>query len=381
VLLILAIVLAFVALGTLGVLIEGYRATPSLADVEPALRSASPRVSIVVAARDEVQAVADAARSLLAQQYPDIEVVIVDDRSTDGTSAVLDALAKEEPRLCVVHLDSVPTGWLGKTHALHRGAAAASGELLLFTDGDVMLHAETVARAVAFMLDRGADHLTLGPDLDARSVPLALVVNFFIMSFMLFQRPWRAVDPKSRDHIGIGAFNLVRREAYERAGGHERVRLRPDDDLKLGKALKASGARQLFANGKGFVTVEWYRSLGEMTRGLRKNAFAGMEYRVGVAALAVLSLLVLHVLPFVLVWTSEGLTRWLFAITCLALMAAYAYSAQLHQSRPWLVIFYPLAALVFAWIFARNVVLTLIEGGIEWRGTKYALRDLKRNRV
>lgn len=376
---VLAILVAFVALGALAMLVEGGRAIPELAHA-PAPAS-HPRVSIVLAARDEVRGVEGAVRSLLAQAYPALEVVAVDDRSADGTREVLDRLAAAEPRLRVVHVTELPPGWLGKTHALQRGAEAATGELLLFTDADVVMRDDAVSRAVGLLQARGADHVAAGPSLESPTVPLALVVNFFIMAFVLFQRPWRAVNPRSADHIGIGAFNLVTRAAYARAGGHERVALRPDDDLKLGKAIKLAGGRQLFASGRGVMTVEWYATLGEMVRGLRKNSFAGMEYSVARFVGAALAVLLVHVLPFALVWTSGGVERIAWAVACLALMTAYFASAAAARSRPWLALLYPVAALLFLWIFARNVVLTLREGGIEWRGTRYALEELKRNRV
>lgn len=376
---ILAIVVAFLALGGLAMLVDGARGIPELADA-PA-PTATPRVSVVFAARDERRAVEAAVRSLLAQDYPDFEVVAVNDRSADGTGEVLGGLAADEPRLRVAHVTELPAGWLGKTHALARGAEAATGELLLFTDADVVMRADTLTRAVGLLEARAADHVAAGPGLASPTLPLALVVNFFTMAFLLFQRPWRAVNPRSRDHIGIGAFNLVRRSAYDRAGGHARVALRPDDDLKLGKALKLSGASQLFASGRGVMEVEWYATLGEMTRGLRKNSYAGMEYSAWRFAGAVAACLLLHVAPFVAVWVTEGVARVAWGVAAIALMTAYWATARAANSRTWLALLYPVAGLLFTWIFARNVVLTMIEGGIEWRGTRYSLDELRKNVV
>lgn len=380
--LLLAAITLAVALGAFGMIIQGHRATPDL-DAHPPLGddTGAPSVSIVVAARDEARSVETSVLSLLSQEYSRLEVVVVDDRSTDGTGAILDRLAVTEPRLRAVHVDVLPPGWLGKTHALARGAEIASGEILLFSDADVILDPLAISRAVSMLEARGLDHLAVGPRMISATVPLALVVNFFVMSFMLFQRPWRAADPRSRDHVGIGAFNLVRRSAYLRAGGHERVALRPDDDIKLGKAIKKSGGRQLFAGARRSVTVEWYRSLPEMADGLRKNVYAGMEYRASSAVGATLATLYLHIMPFVMVPLSDGLARVVWIATCLALMGAYAFSAARHRSRPWLAILFPVAALIFAWIFVRNVVLTIAEGSIEWRGTRYSLEELRRNIV
>lgn len=377
-----AFILLVVSLGALAQLLTGYRLTPTLASQPPlGAERRAPRVSIVVAARDEARAVEAAVQSLLRQDYPDLEVVAVDDRSSDGTGEVLDRLAAAEPRLRVAHVVELPAGWLGKTHALEQGARAATGDLLLFTDADVVLERTALSRAVALMEARGVDHLAVGPGLHIPSAWLALVVNFFMLSFLLFQRPWRAANPRSRDHIGIGAFNLVRRSAYERAGGHARVALRPDDDVKLGKALKQTGARQLFADGRGFATVEWYRTVGEMTEGLRKNSFAGMEYRISAAIGATIATLLLHLAPFVGLVFAHGVARAMFGAVCAILVGAYFTTAWMHRTRPWLALFYPVAALLFLWIFVRNVALTVIEGGITWRGTRYSLEELRKNVV
>ncbi|HYD50971.1 MAG TPA: glycosyltransferase family 2 protein, partial [Gemmatimonadaceae bacterium] len=328
----IALLVLVLVLGAFGILVEGHRAIPRLEDVEPR-PAGTPRVSIVFAARDEAHGIERAARSLLAQAYPELEVVAVDDRSTDGTGEALDRLARVAPGLRVVHLRELPAGWLGKTHGLARGAQAATGELLLFTDGDVVLEPTTVARAVALLEARGVDHLAVGPEVEVRGVALALVMNFFVLGFAFFQRPWRAVNPRSADHIGIGAFNLVRRAAYERAGGHERVRLRPDDDVKLGKALKQSEARQLFASGRGFVRVEWYRSVREMTSGLRKNSFAGFEYRLSSVIGGLLVLLAINVLPFVMAFVAGGVARLVWIASCLLLMWMYAATAAQQRNR------------------------------------------------
>ena len=375
-----ALVFFLFALGAFALLLQGSRSIPLLETIEPALVEA-PRVSIVVSSRDEERAIEGAVRSLLRQDYPDLEIVAVDDSSTDATGAVLQRVSREEPRLHVVQLTELPAGWLGKTHGLARGAAAATGDWLLFTDGDVHLERTALSRAMTLVQQRGADHLAIGPDLDIRRYSLALLVNFFIMSFMFFQRPWRAADPRSRAHIGIGAFNLVRRSTYERAGGHARVAMRPDDDLKLGKAIKASGGRQLFAGGRGFVSVEWYRSVREMTEGLRKNSFAGMEYRLSAAVGAIAALLLFYVLPFAMPFVTEGVSRLVWIAGCAIHVGTYAAIAKSQRSHAWLALFFPLAALLFAWVFARNVFLTVRDGAIEWRGTRYSLAELKKNVV
>lgn len=378
--LVLAVSIALVAVAALLQLAWGYLNIPSLRDAPPAGPSA-PRVSIVVAARDEERHIAAAVTALLRQRYPSYELIVVDDRSRDRTPEILAPLARLHERLRVVRVDELPAGWLGKNHALHAGAGHATGEHILFADADVMLREDALARAVRLMQAERVDHLAVAPVMILPTWPLALVVNYFMMWFLLYLRPWRARDPRSRTFMGIGAFNLVRAKAYRAAGGHAAIALRPDDDIMLGKLLKQSGYRQLLAYGETEVSVEWYRSLGELARGFRKNAFAGLRYSVALALFAVIGNLVLAVAPFVLVWLTHGPERASYAIAAVSQMIAYAGPPFQQRSRRWLALLYPLASILFTGILAAAVLRTLRRRGIEWRGTAYSLDDLRSNRV
>jgi len=377
-----AAALALVGVAALVQLAWGYLSIPSLADVPPLPdTAAAPRVSIIVAARDEERHIDAAVRALARQSYPDYEIIVVDDRSTDATPRVLAHVQASEPHLQIVRVDDLPDGWLGKNHALHVGAQRARGELLLFADGDVIFRSDALSRAVRLLHASRSDHLAVAPDVVAPSARLALVVNYFMMWFLLYLRPWRARDPNTRAYIGIGAFNLVRRDAYLAVGGHARIALRPDDDLMLGKVLKSAGKRLLLASGEGLVSVEWYRTLGELARGFRKNAFAGLHYSVALTVLAVIGQITLAVWPFVAVALTGGGERALYAVAALAQVGAYAGAATAQRARPWLALFYPLAAILFVVILVAAVTRTLARRGIEWRGTRYPLDALRANRV
>jgi len=373
-------ILAFFAVGALLQLAWGYLHIPSLADAPP-LASGGPRVSVIVAARDEERHIETAVASLLRQDYGDLELVVVDDRSTDRTPEILARLSATHPALRVVRVNALPPGWLGKNHALHTAAAGATGELLVFADADVVMAPDALSRAVRLFRTLRADHLAIGPDFALPTWPLALVVNYFMMWFMLYLRAWRVSDPKSSAFIGIGAFNMVSATAYRRVDGHTRIRLRPDDDLMLGKLLKISGFRQSIASASGLMSVEWYASLTEMAVGFRKNAFAGMNYSLVVAIGGVFANLALCVWPFVAVWLTHGAERALYAAAALAQMVAYAGPALVQRTRPWLALLYPFAALAFVAILTAAVSRTLRRGGIEWRGTSYPLDELRANRI
>ena len=340
-----------------------------------------PRVSVIVAARDEGPHIERALQSLIAQRYGALEIIAIDDRSADDTGAILDRMASREPRLRALHVTELPAHWLGKNHALHTGAAIATGEYLLFTDADVVFAPDALARAVAYARARGIDHLTLGPELDSPGLWLTLVVNFFSLGFLLYYRPWHAEDPKRQEHIGIGAFNLVRTSLYRGFGGHSRIALRPDDDIKLGRLVKLAGGRQVVAGGIGTIRVRWYSTVGELARGLRKNTFAGLNYNLPLAIGAIIMQLVVNVWPFAALFVTSGAVWWLNAVAALLLMSMYALVAYGGGAKPWLAIGYPIAALIFVYIVVSAIWYTVSRGGIEWRGTFYSLDELRRNTV
>jgi glycosyltransferase involved in cell wall biosynthesis len=235
---------------------------------------------VILAARDEERSVGESVTSLLAQDYPGtLEVIAVNDRSTDRTGGILDELATRYPgRLRVSNVESLPAGWLGKTHALYAGAGEAKGEWLLFTDADVDFSPGCVTRAVRYATENGLDHLTLPPEIVCKSVLLRSFVASFTVVFEMTQRPWRVRDPGTREHVGVGAFNLIRKEAYEQIGTHRAISMRPDDDMKLAKLVKRHGFKQGVAYGVGLIGVEWHQTLPEAVRGLSKSMFPGVDY-------------------------------------------------------------------------------------------------------
>lgn len=354
-----------------------------LRDADPAtLPRPAPKVSVVVAARDEELHLREAMRSVLALVYPALEIVAVDDRSTDRTGAVLDELAATDPRLRVIHVTELPAGWLGKNHALHLAAQAADGEWVLFTDADVFLAPDTLDRAVAFAEAERLDHLVLGPRPIGGTLGMRTLLSFFALGFALDTRPWRAREPGRPEHTGIGAFNLVRRRVLAELGFHARLPLRPDDDIKLGKLIKDTGHRQEFMEGGDAVTVEWYRSAGEMIKGLEKNSFPFLDYSVARTLGAIVATAVVVHGPLLGLFLTSG---WAFALNlgavAIAIALAGATAVRTLSLPPWLALGYPLGALLMMVTIANSMVVTLAQGGVRWRGTLYPLAALKANRV
>lgn len=374
------IILAVTAFFGFG-LVRGSRSIRFLRQVPPDLSRPAPRVSVIAAARNEARHLREALGSLLALDYPDVEIILVNDRSEDDTGRILAELAAADPRLKVIEITELPPGWLGKNHALWTASRRASGELLLFTDADVVMAPSVLRRAVGLLYREGLDHLTVSPEMRMPGAFLNLFGASFLVFFSLFVRPWKVRDPGSRAHIGIGAFNLVREESYRRAGGHEAIRLRPDDDLKLGKIIKRHGLRQEFSYGIGLLSVEWYCSVMEAVRGLEKNTFAGADYRAWLVLGGVVALLAGSVWPHLALLVTAGPAWLVYAAIVVLNTLIYMDHCRLYGYPPWYALGYPLTAALFAFILLRTMILNLARGGICWRGTFYSLEELKRNRV
>jgi len=359
----------------------GTRRLERLEEQAPREPSGAPLVSLVVAARNEARGIEAAARSLLAQRYSPYEIIAVDDRSTDATGEILERLAAADGRLSVVHVRELPPGWLGKNHALAVGAAAARGAWLLFTDADVVMEPETVARAIGLAERRGLDHVAALPHFQMRGLLLQAFITYFVCWGLMILRPWKVRDPRSRRSAGVGAFNLVRATAYAKAGGHAPIRLRPDDDLKLGKILKRSGARSEVVLGTELISVEWYHSLGELITGLMKNSFSLVEYHAVLMLGGVPLYLGLGLGPLAALLLGRGALQWL-AGTAVAVQLGFLLwgTWKTRVPRP-SALLYPVISVLFAWIILRALVLNLAQGGIVWRGTFYPLSELRRNKV
>lgn len=379
------LILALVTLlGTLFIAVEllyGERRLQALRVTPSGGSGPWPLVSIVVAVRNEERHLHAAVTSLLRLDYPAYELIVVDDRSDDRTPVILAELANNFPQLKVLRVETLPMGWLGKNHALWQGSCRAAGELLLFTDGDIIMEGSVLTRAVNRLQSEGLDHLALTPRMTLPGTVLPILGLTFIFFFGIFTRPWRAADPQSPCHIGIGAFNLLRRSSYLAVGGHQTIALRPDDDLKLGKIIKKSGFRQNVAYAPEFLAVEWYASLGEAIQGLEKNTFAGCDYRVGMVVGGVAGQLLFGLWPYFALLLTGGVIWGVNLLIVLIFTGLLMRGAGLHGEKRGFAWGFPLGLSLFSWIMLRTMICNLYQGGIVWRGTFYPLEELRRNRI
>ena len=355
----------------------GSRTIAKLEDIPPLTSSGQPKVSVVIAACNEERGIEQALTSVLHQDYRDYEVIVVNDRSTDRTGEILHRMSQANPRLQLIAIHQLPPAWLGKNHALHQGAARASGSFLLFTDADVVMHPSVLSRAVRYALDYGVDHLAMPPRVVMKGALLNAFLGTFALIFNMYVQPWKARNPKSAKHVGIGAFNMVRTAVYRAVGGHQRISMRPDDDMKLGKLLKDEGYKQDFVIGIALISVEWYESFGQMVQGLMKNMFASVEYNAVLAIAGSAVQILMGVWPFAAIVLTRGWLQILNALIVATILILFSINARSVGVRRIYALTYPLAVLAFCYILLRSMTVTLWTGGINWRGTHYPLSQLR----
>jgi glycosyltransferase involved in cell wall biosynthesis len=336
--------------------------------------AAAPRVSIVVAARDEAEGIEASVRGFLAQRGVPIEVVVASDRSADGTVAIVERLAAEDPRVRLVEITTLPERWLGKTHALHLGAEAATGDWLLFTDADCHLSPDVIARALRVASRDQVDHVALTPS------PIEATIGGYAWHYVFLAGliDWfaRANQDHPGGYVGFGAFNLVRTSTYRAFGGHEALRLTVLDDVRLGLLVRRAGGRCRGFLGGADTRCHWGTTLAQGIRLTEKNYFAAVNYS---------GALVWGIGLFVaLLWIGVGValmsgTILGVAAVCsggLLALPAIVFSRRLR----WPLVPALLAPFVHslaAYAVVRSAILTWRRGGVQWRDTFYPLSDLR----
>ncbi len=337
-----------------------------------------PRVSVIVAARDEAERIETTVQRLLGQRDVDLELIVVDDRSVDGTGEILARLSRDDARLRVLRVDALPDGWIGKCHALQTGGAAAGGDWILFTDADMWLAPDLIARAVRAAETERADHVSLFPH--QREVRLSGRVAGLLFSMLLFGNAAGVNRDRKRAFFGVGAFNLVRSEAYRALGGHEPLRLEICDDIKLGLLLSRAGRRSRAYVAGHDLEAAWARTAAELVAALEKNMFAMLGFSVPLALAAVTLNLVLWggAVLGPLTGRPAGFAAALAWLT-LALPASRISVAAGWGWPPALLA--PFGFPVLPLVVFRSMWTTLRHGGVRWRDTFYPLEVLRRGRV
>ena len=353
----------------------------------PELATPAPHLTVVVPACNEQDAIQATLRSLLDSRGLCLQILAVNDRSTDATGARMETVAAEwaaasaaqpDPphTLEVLHIRELPAGWLGKPHALATAARQARAEWILFTDGDIEFSPDALARALAFASGEQADHMVMIPNwISVSRAETALQGAMFALTGCGL-RYWKIADPKARDFLGVGAFNLFRRSSYEALGGFASLRMEVLEDLRIGWRVKQEGMRQRIAWGQGMVRVRWANGAWGVVRNLEKNIFALFRFRL-LPALAACAGLLLHTLLPIVAIAVGGTARIAGAVACLAIAASYRLQQQRTRVPAAYVLLFPFASVLFLFAMLRSISLTLVRGGVLWRGTLYPLRQLR----
>ena len=335
-------------------------------------------LSVIIPARNESEALPQALPSVLAALPEHSEVILVDDRSTDDTSRIAKELAASDPRLTVLNVTDLPEGWLGKSHCLQKGYEQSKGDYLLFTDADVIFQPGCLAGALAICERDSLDHLVATPRVITEGFWERVFIPFFSILLVSRYRLWRAAVPGSSFYAGIGAFNLVRRSAYERAGTHAALKMDVVDDLMLGKLMKVDGGRQGVVSGEQCVSVRWHEGVTGLVGGLEKNAYAAFEYKPFSAVVGCLGLLAITWVP---VLTSFIYSPWQGGLARFSALCSYGvwvsfallyHLASRGTGAKWLYFAtYPIGAFFMVWAIVRSALLYHVRGGVMWRGTVY----------
>jgi glycosyltransferase involved in cell wall biosynthesis len=375
---------------------------PSVADISrpewdrnPVLLAGNPRVSIIVPARNEEDIMEQALRTLLALDYDNYEIIAVNDRSDDSTGEIMERVAGSQnphpvaknatrvghPLLRVIHHRELPAGWLGKTHAMWTAAKQATGDWLLFTDADVLFKPDSLRRALAYAESVPADHVVLFPRMIMKRAGEFMMIAFFQTMFMFGHRPWKVADPTTDDHMGVGAFNLVRRRAYEAVGTYEALRMEVLDDMKLGKVVKRAGFAQRNVFGADLISIRWAHGAMGVVENLTKNFFAVLSFQAWRTVLSAFGLAFLNFGPFLGVFLAHGWARLPYAVALGSMLLIYFGMSWRSAVPPYYFLLHPVSTTLFIYTLLRSMILTLWNNGIVWRGTKYPLEELRKGMV
>ena len=335
-----------------------------------------PRLSVIIAARNEAGTIENALKSVLAQNYPNLEIILVNDRSNDGTDKILQKLAEKDPRVLIHHVEELPLGWLGKVNAMQQGFGRSTGVWLLFTDADVHFQEESLERIIDVAERSSVDYLCVIPEVQARQRLLKALYTVSLSGFFLATRIWEVKNQNS--FVGVGACGLVRRSLLLQSPGLPWLKMEVVDDLALAQLAWQAGGKLDVYWGRECLGVEWYPSMGDLIRGLEKNLFAGAQYQYWRALLGIIGILFVAVAP----WLSIFSGNWLLSLTAVGAFSGYWLawiSGDKAQGVGWLErLISPLLLLVIAWALARSTYITWRQGGIKWRETFYSIAAMRR---
>ena len=358
------------------------RRIPELARQNLSLPLRWPKLTVVIPACNEAEHIESAAKTLIAQDYPDLEIILLNDRSTDTTAAIIDRLARDDNRVKAIHIETLPAGWLGKVHALDQGVARAQGEWILCTDADVHFAPGLLRQAVAFALAQRCDHLALIPRTIQSGFWLDVAVRTFSLLFIIGTGGANVNRRDGNAFVGIGAFNLVKTETLRRTPGFAWLRLEPGDDVGLGLMIYQVGGRSRLALARDELTVRWYASLAAMFKGLEKNLYGPTaNYHWWLLLIEVVALASFVTAPFLAIGLSlvqKNVILLISGLGALTMLIAFSIQGKSEGARDVLnTLSFPAGLIIIAAMLLHAGRKCDTNGGIDWRGTHYPLVELR----
>ena len=349
-----------------------------------------PLISVIVPARNEERNIRRCVEALLAQTYPNFEVLVLDDRSTDATAEILAEIAARDTRLQVHSGSELPAGWAGKPHALTQAAALAHGEWLCFVDADTFVAPQVLSSVYSKAEQFHADLFTILTAQELGSFWEKVILPLVFTALSVGFAPRKVNDPQRKDAIANGQFIFIRREIYSSIGGHAAIRNSIVEDKDLAVLVKGSGHRLVIADGRQVASTRMYTSLIEMWEGWTKNIFLGLKGSPAMLLMgafgATLSLMAALALP---AWMLGGFIWWLLggALQALLVMlegvALWGYlvfwrvlAARSMGISAWYALTTPLGAAVFAAMMFSSAFKVISGRGVTWKGRKYSPADV-----
>ncbi|WP_267879665.1 glycosyltransferase [Caldalkalibacillus mannanilyticus] len=342
-----------------------------------------------MSAKEEESSIVDTLKHLLNQSYNKIELIVINDRSKDQTGRKLEALkkwsdAKSDIKipLKVIHITSLPSGWLGTSHALYQGYLQSNGEILLFTNTDTSFHPEAIEHAVNYMRRYQLDHFVLQPKrkMVAQGFLLQGLKQALVYLSTFLEKPWKANISESPKHgVGLSSFNMLRRDAYLQIGTHQALAMRPDESQQLGKRVKKAGLKQHLLDGSDVLSVDWYSDVDSLFVNLEKQIFLRLKCKLSLAFSMLFIQFFLFYFPFIGMWLFWD-WRSIFYVLTLILMS-YLYFRQNQPITKYTVLelmALPLTLSLCMYILVRSVYTTYKKGGLHVNGSFYSLKELKK---
>jgi glycosyltransferase involved in cell wall biosynthesis len=370
-------------------LMRGVRVLENLSPTEPAVW---PKVSVIATACDEEKDVEAAVLSRLHDNYPNLELILVNDRSTDKTGEIIERLARSDSRVTTVHITELPKGWLGKVWAMQKGVELATGDWLLFSDGDLQISNGALKKAVALCEQDKIDLLSVLPVLLPVGIIVDAVLAALIRVLCFSVRVWAVPNPKSKAFLGIGAFDLVRRAAFERTPGFEWLKMEVSDDAAMGLMMKQSGARTETLNGRGQMSLRWFTSVSQIeSAGERAFYTAASDYSIGRVIFIAVALFFLELAPFLalipigftgpVVAGSHMTVMQMIGVVMVAVALAVTVTVDKWMGRhTFPALFYFAGTIPGLYMMVISGCRAWRRGGLMWRGTFYPIDELKKGR-